>query len=625
MRRAFRQLGVLVAFAFLPAVAAEWQQTNGLYGGSPNAIAMHPANPKILLTGVAGLYRTEDGGDSWKRLELPADCVGPVSGLAFSPANPDIAYCTIGGALIASHDAGKTWQVRHKCWTSHMQYPLVADSFDPDRVYLVRDLMRPSSRTPLEISEDGGKTFKVVHISRKLRFERFHCDPNHKGVLLADAFEKSSEWPILISRDSGETWTEVPHPTASSGERVVWHNLDPEDKALLYVATRLSSNGRMSYWYTYDGGETWELFFRENAGIEKDKAVLEKLAALFPPEIELKDAREQTFCNAVFVPSNRDIAYYISRTALCRTLDGGKTWSPLTNGLPFHYIDRVIAHPTKPATAFCRADRQFYRTDDLGAHWTNITPEGVRWVYCLTVHPLRPDTLLMAYGSSVWRSDDDGKTWRVLMECGNDQLQAVLFDPTDPDTLHFIHRKTIRSTTDDGKTWDEKTLEGREATGTFLTTRARNPIAVERFRLHLRVFIPGEQPYALRVGKDGERFAGAAIHPMDGSRIAVSFTRSAGVVDLFVSSNVGKSWKHLAGEGGTVPVSNLAFDPTDRDCLLLIQRSGPVTAYNCETGQHETICSKRPGLNLDTPAVSSDGRTIWAAALGNGIWILQRE
>src|SRR5262245_28965387 len=66
-------------------------------GGRVRALAQHPKNPSRLYAGMAqgGLWRTEDGGDSWIPCGLPEDSF-PVGCLASAAADDDTVYVGSG-------------------------------------------------------------------------------------------------------------------------------------------------------------------------------------------------------------------------------------------------------------------------------------------------------------------------------------------------------------------------------------------------------------------------------------------------------------------------------------------------------------------------------------------------
>lgn len=633
MKHIFLAFTVACSVLSQPSLGAEWRQTNGPYGGSPHRIAMHPANPKVLLAGFRGLYRTENGGESWERVALPSlPAMQRVSGIAFSPAQPDTAYCMLHGAsaFLASRDAGKTWEVRQR----HLHGPtslrgdpeahIVPDPFDPNRLYISLSPGAGKKLGFLQISEDGGKTFRAPTTPKKLSAHNLHCDPRHEGVLLADSLVGPSEWPILLSRNHGESWTEIPHPTGSSKDSVVWHNLDPQDEELLYVATRVSGGNQMSYWYTYfEEGENWELFYREGAGIKRDEAMEKKLAAIFPPEIRFTDIRNRVMADLVIAPTDRDIIYYISSEhGLRRTLDGGKTWETLTEGLTCQIVPDVIPHPTKPAAAFCRAKLSYYRTDDLGEHWTSIMTEGLKSASRLAVHALKPDTLFMGFRSELWRSDDGGKSWRPIFSDKENPFRTAIFDPDDENTYHFVHLKNIRTTTDDGETWSE-TAFGPLGSRTliFATRSGEHPLALVIRGRTLHIFSPGKEPYTATV-VDGKRLGAFAVRADNGSHLAA-------VLDdrMILSTDTGSTWQRTRLRRFQEYSDHLVFDPLSENVVLLTRSQGTVIAHNCETGKQRTICkvADEAHLSISALAVSVDGKTIWAGTEGKGVWILRRE
>ena len=92
-------------------------------------ISVHPTNPKVVLVAALGhfwssnpnrgLYLTENGGESWEQVLYINDSIG-ANDVVFSPADPMIAYATLwenyptvngkGSAVYKSEDQGKSWK-----------------------------------------------------------------------------------------------------------------------------------------------------------------------------------------------------------------------------------------------------------------------------------------------------------------------------------------------------------------------------------------------------------------------------------------------------------------------------------------------------------------------------------
>ncbi|MGZ5259320.1 MAG: WD40/YVTN/BNR-like repeat-containing protein, partial [Burkholderiales bacterium] len=82
------------------------------------SLAFHPKQPRVMYAGVApvALYRSEDGGDSWKKLPArsPEHCAmgfpTRTTRIAVDPGRPDDVYAALEvSGVIRSTDGGESW------------------------------------------------------------------------------------------------------------------------------------------------------------------------------------------------------------------------------------------------------------------------------------------------------------------------------------------------------------------------------------------------------------------------------------------------------------------------------------------------------------------------------------
>ncbi|HMC21014.1 MAG TPA: hypothetical protein VKL19_04155 [Thermoanaerobaculia bacterium] len=199
-----------------------------------NDIAMDPDSPGTLIAAAyqrrrtvfgfsgsgpgGGLYKTTDGGASWKKLEkgLPWDPdakpaadsggappekapqeIGRI-GVDFYRKNSNIVYAIVEhaqGGVFRSDDKGETWTKMSETNPRGSYYSQIrVDPNNDQRIWV--------AGAQMYISEDGGKTFKSNIIQRiHGDYHAIWIDPNDSNLMLA-----GSDGGIHISRDRGKNW-----------------------------------------------------------------------------------------------------------------------------------------------------------------------------------------------------------------------------------------------------------------------------------------------------------------------------------------------------------------------------------------------------------------------------------
>ncbi|MEO0592527.1 MAG: glycosyl hydrolase [Myxococcota bacterium] len=152
----------------------------------------------------SGIYRSVDGGETWERLKkgLPEGNMGKI-GLAISPMKPDILYAAIEqdqrkGGVYRSTDRGSSWE-RRSDTVSRATGPHYYQELEASPHVFDR-LYLVDVR--FQISNDGGKTFKNMS-------EKFKHSDNHSLNFRADDPDyllAGTDGGIYESFDHGKTW-----------------------------------------------------------------------------------------------------------------------------------------------------------------------------------------------------------------------------------------------------------------------------------------------------------------------------------------------------------------------------------------------------------------------------------
>ncbi|NNF75090.1 MAG: glycosyl hydrolase [Flavobacteriaceae bacterium] len=240
-------------------------------------IAVHPTDYNTVYAGVLGniykpsqdrgLYKSTDGGKTWKKILYSNDQAGVVD-LIIDPTNPRILYASTwrvqrtpyslssggdGSALWKSTDEGATWSEISK----NKGFPtdtlgiigVTVSSVNNQRVWAI---VENKDKGGLYRSDDGGETWTQVNSERKLRqrawyYTRVYADTKdvNKVYVLNVRYHKST--------DGGRTFSTYNAPHGDHHD--LW--IAPEDPNRMIIG---DDGGAQ---VTYDGGETWSTYHNQ--------------------------------------------------------------------------------------------------------------------------------------------------------------------------------------------------------------------------------------------------------------------------------------------------------------------------------------------------------------------------
>lgn len=199
-----------------------WKQT--LYIGDNVGVAdmvADPSNPNKIIAAMwefgrtpwgfnsggkgSGLYITYDGGDNWKKLTdkkgLPEGNLGRM-GIAFSASKPNIVYALVEAkknGLYKSTDGGEKWSLVSTKDIGNRPFYYCEIYVDPNNENRIYNLWSYVSK-----SEDGGKTFKtIMDYGNNIHPDHhaFWIDPDDSNYLI-----DGNDGGLNISRDGSQTW-----------------------------------------------------------------------------------------------------------------------------------------------------------------------------------------------------------------------------------------------------------------------------------------------------------------------------------------------------------------------------------------------------------------------------------
>src|SRR5216117_2221109 len=230
------------------------------------SILVHPTNPRTLYAGTSpvGVYRSDDGGDSWRKLPKATQpervkmksFVCRVMRLAADPTRPDEVYAALEvGGVMRSLDAGESWEDCTSDLLKLAERPELKSKIDSDTEIegmldghaLCVSAARPGTitlavRMGLFQSADRGSSWKSMEIGRfsPLTYGRDVVvsphDPRELFACLSPA-ARSKDGSLYRSQDLGQSWTRFDHGI-KAGSTMMAVSLHPRDREQVYCVSR---------------------------------------------------------------------------------------------------------------------------------------------------------------------------------------------------------------------------------------------------------------------------------------------------------------------------------------------------------------------------------------------------
>ena len=267
---------------------------------------------------------------------------------------------------------------------------------------------------------------------------------------------------VYKSTDAGKTWTNLGlHDTQMIG----YVDVDPKDPNRVFVAALghpYGPNAERGIFRSTNGGQTFEkVLYKDEYTSANDVRI---------------DASNPNIVYAALWQQQQSFiegqGFGAATGGIYKSVDGGTTWSQLTNGLtnvieanlaiaPSNtkviYATVAVGTPTNSVTGVVN----LYKSTDAGEHWTQIPTADQRPLGrigggdlpTIVVDP-KNENIVYTASTVMWRSEDGGLNWTAVRGSpGGDDYQRIWINPDNPNILLVISDQGGTVSSNRGLSW----------------------------------------------------------------------------------------------------------------------------------------------------------------------------
>ena len=402
--------------------------------------AVEPNNPSKYFVAVAsgGVWKTVNAGNTWTPV-FDNEASYSIGAIVLDPKNPLTVWVgtgennsqrsvSYGNGVYKSEDGGRSWKNVGLKTSEHIGR-IAIDPKDSNIVYVAAQgpLWGPGGERGLFKTIDGGKTWKnILNISENTGITEVVIDPNDPNTIYAASYQRRRHMWTLInggpesaiykSTDAGVSWNKlrVGLPTSELGR--VGLAISPVDSNVIY-ATVEAADRKGGIFRSSDRGGSWE---RRNE----------------------YDTTAMYYARIVADPKDVD-RVYIMNVFLMVSDDGGRTLRRL--GERSKHVDNhdIWIDPANTDHYLVGCDGGVYESFDRGATWNFKDNLPIPQFYDITTDNAKPFYNIyggtqdnFSFGGPSRTRSASGITnadWFVTN--GGDGFRSQV-DPEDPNTIY---------------------------------------------------------------------------------------------------------------------------------------------------------------------------------------------
>lgn len=493
---------------------ASWEYIGLEHSGSIGRVATHPDNPESVFVAAMGrlfsnnadrgIYRTQDGGDSWEQVLYVSDSTGGID-LVIHPEHPDTVYAAMwervrrphrrsyGGptsGIYRSINGGDSWeeltQGLPSAASQNGRIGIDISKSDPNILYAIY-ADRIGYFQGVYKTTDHGDTWQAtndgalsnMYASYGWWFGRIHIDPTDPNVAYPIGFD------LYKTTSGGNSWSNISGYSVHVDQHDLYvHPMNPDFAVLGNDGGVYLSDNAGNSWSQVDNLPVTQFYTCEIDAQPFEKRYYggtQDLGTNRTMTGQIDDWENIYGGDGFYVlvdPEDNDYVYAEYQYGnFVRSTDGGNTFYSGTSGISYNdrknWMTPFVFNPHNPASLYIGTNK-LYKSTNRAQYWNAISgdltngPGSGNLTYgtitTIAVSPADTSTIWVGTDdSNVWVSKDNGGNWQnVSAQLPGRWVTRVAADPDDAATGYVTfsgyrydsYIAHVYKTTDYGMSWE---------------------------------------------------------------------------------------------------------------------------------------------------------------------------
>jgi photosystem II stability/assembly factor-like uncharacterized protein len=344
-------------------------------GGRIHDIEAVPSDPSTIYVAAAtgGLWKTTNRGQTWVNV-FDTMAVSTFGDVALAPSDPEVVYAgtgeqnnrqstSYGNGVYRSDDGGKSWRFLGLAETRHIGKVEIHPT-NPDIAYVAAlgNLWASNPERGVFRTRDGGKSWdKILYVDDNTGAVDLVMDPTDPDVLYAAMYQRQRRaWGfngggpgsgIYKTTDGGDHWTELTGGIPGDDKGRIGLAISRSDPGVVMALIEYADRNKQGTYRSEDGGASWT-------------------------RVSDLDSRPMYYSEIFIDPTDPNTVYALATDSKV-SHDGGRTWSAFASTPTYDVGVHQDAHalwidPNDPKHAYLGNDGGFWESYDQGRSFRKI-------------------------------------------------------------------------------------------------------------------------------------------------------------------------------------------------------------------------------------------------------------